>query len=75
MSATSAGRLFAPYALLPDGWARDVLLAWSGLGYNRRAQALHQTARRLCAEHGGRVPAERGMLLTLPGVGPAPRSR
>jgi formimidoylglutamate deiminase len=24
--------LFAPYALLPDGWARDVLLAWDARG-------------------------------------------
>ena len=28
----SAGRLFADNALLPDGWARDVLLAWNEAG-------------------------------------------
>ena len=28
----SAGQLFARDALLPDGWARDVLLAWDAQG-------------------------------------------
>jgi A/G-specific adenine glycosylase len=43
---------------------RDVLQAWSGLGYNRRALALQNAAR---------VVAERGWppdLTELPGVGP-----
>ena len=30
---------------LADGAARDVLAAWSGLGYNRRALALQRAAR------------------------------
>jgi A/G-specific adenine glycosylase len=51
----------AALALAP---ARDVLAAWSGLGYNRRALALQAAAR---------VVAERGWpddLTELPGVGP-----
>ena len=44
--------------------ARDVLAAWSGLGYNRRALAL-QAAARVVAERGW--PAD---LTELPGVGP-----
>ena len=44
--------------------ARDVLAAWSGLGYNRRALALQRAARAVAA-HGW--PAD---LTTLPGVGP-----
>jgi A/G-specific adenine glycosylase len=42
----------------------DVLKVWSGLGYNRRALALQQAARRVAA-HGW--PAD---LTELPGVGP-----
>jgi A/G-specific adenine glycosylase len=48
----------------------DVLRAWAGLGYNRRAVALHEAARRIRDEHGGRVPREIASLRALPGVGP-----
>ena len=48
-----------------------VLERWSGLGYNRRAQALHRTAGVLVREHGGALPPDRDALLRLPGVGPA----
>jgi A/G-specific adenine glycosylase len=47
----------------------DVLRAWDGLGYNRRAVALHEAARRV-VEQGGRLPAEPESLRRLPGVGP-----
>ena len=47
-----------------------VLRAWQGLGYNRRAVALHEAAQRIVDEHGGVVPEERDALLALPGVGP-----
>lgn len=49
---------------------RDVLVAWDGLGYNRRAVALAETARRIVRELGGRVPREPATLRSLPGVGP-----
>jgi len=48
----------------------DVLRAWQGLGYNRRAVALHETAQRVTEDHGGRVPRALEALLELPGVGP-----
>jgi A/G-specific adenine glycosylase len=48
----------------------DVVRAWQGLGYNRRAVALHEAARRVVADHDGTVPRERQALLDLPGVGP-----
>ena len=48
----------------------DVLRAWVGLGYNRRAVWLHRAARSVVEEHGGRVPADPASLRTLPGVGP-----
>jgi A/G-specific adenine glycosylase len=48
-----------------------VLAAWQGLGYNRRALALHQFAQRVQAEFGGRVPIEPSVLETFKGIGPA----
>ncbi|HZD66945.1 MAG TPA: A/G-specific adenine glycosylase [Acidimicrobiales bacterium] len=48
----------------------EVLRAWSGLGYNRRAVALHRAAVVTVAQHGGRLPADLPGLLALPGVGP-----
>ncbi len=48
----------------------DVLRAWAGLGYNRRALALHRAAQAIVADHGGVVPGDVGALEALPGVGP-----
>jgi A/G-specific adenine glycosylase len=48
---------------------RDVLAAWSGLGYYRRARALHRAARRIVEENRGRFPATLEEWLDLPGVG------
>ena len=44
----------------------EVLAAWSGLGYNRRALALHRAGTKLAAEG---WPATTDGLETLPGVG------
>ncbi|NBD73511.1 A/G-specific adenine glycosylase [Patescibacteria group bacterium] len=55
---------------LADAPLADVLRAWQGLGYNRRAKALHALARVVVAEHGGRIPRSRAHLLALPGIGP-----
>lgn len=49
---------------------REVLVAWDGLGYNRRAVALAEAARRIASEHDGRVPRDPSALRGLPGVGP-----
>jgi A/G-specific adenine glycosylase len=48
----------------------DVLRAWAGLGYNRRALALHRAAKAIVANHGGSVPDDLAALERLPGVGP-----
>jgi A/G-specific adenine glycosylase len=48
----------------------DVLRAWRGLGYNRRALNLQRAARVIVSEHGGSVPSDLDGLLGLPGVGP-----
>ena len=48
----------------------EVIRAWAGLGYNRRAVALSRAARAIVADHGGRMPADPRTLERLPGVGP-----
>jgi A/G-specific adenine glycosylase len=48
----------------------EVVRAWSGLGYNRRAVNLHRAATAVVERHRGSVPTDRRALLALPGVGP-----
>ena len=48
----------------------DVLALWNGLGYNRRARFLHESAKKITYELGGQFPRVREELLQLPGVGP-----
>ncbi|MBK7406327.1 MAG: A/G-specific adenine glycosylase [Phycisphaerales bacterium] len=47
----------------------EVLAAWSGLGYYRRARLLHGAARAIVGEHGGRFPRGAAELASLPGLG------
>ncbi|MFY9344181.1 MAG: A/G-specific adenine glycosylase [Planctomycetota bacterium] len=47
----------------------ELLLAWRGLGYYRRARLLRDGARAVVREHGGRVPSTVTELAELPGVG------
>lgn len=48
----------------------EVIRAWRGLGYNRRAIALRAAAVRIVEAHGGLVPDDASALEALPGVGP-----
>jgi A/G-specific adenine glycosylase len=57
---------FEALAAAPLG---DVLRAWSGLGYNRRAKFLWQTAGIVAREYNGRLPESREKLVQLPGIG------
>ena len=47
----------------------DVIRAWRGLGYNRRALNLHRAAVAIAAA-GGTVPGDVDGLMALPGIGP-----
>jgi A/G-specific adenine glycosylase len=47
----------------------DVIAAWQGLGYYRRARHLHAAARKLLDEFEGEVPSNVDALRSLPGVG------
>lgn len=48
----------------------DVLRLWSGLGYNRRALALHACAAAVVERHDGILPSDLASLVALPGIGP-----
>lgn len=48
----------------------DVLTAWSGLGYNRRAKMLWRMARVVRDEYNGIFPRDEAELRQLPGIGP-----
>jgi A/G-specific adenine glycosylase len=62
---------FPDLAALAAAPLARVLAAWQGLGYNRRAVALHRSARILQLEHRGSVPDDTAALLALPGIGAA----
>ena len=49
----------------------DVLEAWQGLGYNRRALALKRAADLVCNEYRGVLPTNTEELQKLPGIGAA----
>ncbi len=48
----------------------EVLKAWQGLGYNRRAKLLHQCVCTIIYDSAGNWPKTQRELLQLPGVGP-----
>ena len=47
----------------------DILVAWQGLGYNRRAKYLWQAARIMSDVYDGTVPNNQTVLEDLPGIG------
>lgn len=47
----------------------DVLAAWSGLGYYRRARMLRHCAQQIVDQHGGSFPRRSESLFALPGIG------
>ena len=63
------GRFPTPAALAAASPA-DVIRAWRGLGYNRRAVAVREAAVAIVARHDGRVPDTYDELIQLPGIGP-----
>ncbi len=73
VTAEASARLFAvaetpaAVAALPE--ARIAKLIFPAGFYRTKARQIRAIARRLSAEHGGTVPADRDALLDLPGVG------
>lgn len=60
---------FPDFASLAAAPLADVLILWSGLGYNRRAKFLHEAAKAIVQQHDGDLPATHDELVALPGVG------
>lgn len=60
---------FPTIAALAGASEDEVLVAWSGLGYYRRARALRAAAQQIRDEHGGTFPRDPAQVLALPGVG------
>jgi A/G-specific adenine glycosylase len=61
--------LFPSVAALALAKEPDVLAAWSGLGYYRRAKLMHQAAKVVVREHQGALPRTAEQLRKLPGIG------
>jgi len=61
---------FPTVAALAAASPADVIRAWRGMGYNRRALNLQRAAIAIVRDHRGRVPADVAALERLPGIGP-----
>ncbi|MEI6691826.1 MAG: Fe-S cluster assembly protein HesB [Chlorobium sp.] len=60
---------FPDVATLASAPLQEVLILWSGLGYNSRALRLHRCAAIIMDSFGGTVPSSPEILKTLPGIG------
>ncbi len=60
---------FPTISTLAEAPLAEVLRAWSGLGYNRRAKFLHEAAQQLVREYQGVFPQSILELKQLPGIG------
>ncbi|MGA7670183.1 MAG: A/G-specific adenine glycosylase [Nitrolancea sp.] len=61
---------FPTFEALAAAPTADVIRAWSGLGYNRRAVNLQRTAQAVVDRFGGEMPSDPYALRDLPGIGP-----
>jgi A/G-specific adenine glycosylase len=61
---------FPDFQTLAAAREDEVLKAWEGLGYYRRARNLHRLAKEMMEKHGGVFPQDHAAILSLPGVGP-----
>ena len=62
-------RRFPTFESLADAPAGEVIRAWAGMGYNRRALNLQRAAQAVVERHGGALPTDPKALRSLPGVG------
>ncbi|MFQ5695271.1 MAG: A/G-specific adenine glycosylase, partial [Terriglobia bacterium] len=62
-------RAFPTVRKLARARRQAVLRQWAGLGYYRRALHLHEAAKRIVRQHGGRFPTDLEAALELPGIG------
>ena len=79
LQQTQVARVVGPFVTFLARWPdpaalasaplSEVIDAWQGLGYNRRAVRLQACAQALVDRHRGQVPDDLELLLTLPGIG------
>jgi A/G-specific adenine glycosylase len=62
-------RDFPNFTTLSGARLKNVLEAWHGLGYNKRALALKRIARIVGTKFDGKLPSDYAALVELPGVG------
>ncbi len=62
---------FPDFASLASASLKDVLAAWQGMGYNRRALYLKRIAEEVARKHRGKLPEDPEFLERLPGIGQA----
>jgi A/G-specific adenine glycosylase len=48
----------------------ELIVAWKGLGYYRRARSLKKMAEAIASEHKGKFPDDLEVLMKIPGIGP-----
>ncbi len=61
---------FPDWGTLAEAAEEELLKAWEGLGYYRRARNLQAAARVVLERHGGEFPRDWSEAIALPGVGP-----
>jgi len=79
LQQTQVGRVISKYNIfikkfptfqsLAKARAREVLRAWQGLGYNRRALYLRETAEIVTKKYNGKLLKDLSKLVELPGIG------
>jgi A/G-specific adenine glycosylase len=62
---------FPDFQTLSRAGLKEVLAAWQGLGYNRRAINLKDTAGEIINRYSGKVPESTEELIQMPGIGKA----
>jgi len=62
---------FPDFPSLAKAPLSDILAAWQGMGYNRRAISLQKCAQLITGEYNGTLPQDPDILATLPGIGRA----
>ncbi|MFH1188658.1 MAG: A/G-specific adenine glycosylase [bacterium] len=62
---------FPDFETLSRARFSSVLKVWMGLGYNRRAKYMWESAKRIISEYQGELPDDTEVLKSLPGIGSA----
>lgn len=62
-------KTFPNFKALAASTPAEVIMAWQGLGYNRRALFLRQLAQTVNNDYRGKLPPDPAELIKLPGIG------